>query len=114
MQQNQHILFKSKTNLGEIGIGIQVFEKISEIALNDLQVSKNIKPKQTFFGYGKSPISVTANDDNVKITVEVNIKYGVNITKTCKEIQERIESLIFQLTDIKDITVDVKVMGVEI
>lgn len=113
MAESKYLLYKGNNGLGEIGLSLQVFGLITKITTEETQDVSLDSSQHNWFGFGKGPIVCELNDDKLSIIVEVNIKYGKNVNKTTKNLQNRIAKAISDMTDIQVSTINIKVVGVD-
>lgn len=114
MAELKYVQYEENTNLGKIGLSLQVFSLIAKITTEETaDVSLNMPTTQKISNLGKSPITCELNDKNLTIQVEVRIKYGKNVNKTTRNLQNRIAKAISDMTDVKVSTVNVKIVGVD-
>jgi len=109
MAHNEYYTFHQGSVNGKILMNIHVFDEITKKTVNDmknvsLDVSKGIQIPGT-----KQVVSCSIKDNEIFINIHVCIKYGVNIAKITKEIQEKIAISIKQMTDVtvKQINIEV-------
>ena len=104
---------EKKSNIGDLNIGLQVFESI---ALNVIEKIEGVKLNGagaiTIPG-SKNAIIVTVNKNNqVAIDLEVLIDYGVNVSEAIKLIQSKISTAFFEMAGLKGVMVNVEVKGI--
>ena len=63
--------------------------------------------KSTF----KKSVSCKIEGDKITVSIDIKIRYGQNVQKTCTNVQSRIYKAILDMTDIKCDVVDVNVIG---
>jgi uncharacterized alkaline shock family protein YloU len=82
-----------------------VFTSIASIAV---QEETGIQVESGTF---KKFITCKVDDDKVRISVDIKIRYGQNVQKTCKSVQNRIFKAIEDMTEVKCDMIDVNVIG---
>lgn len=109
MAHNEYYTFDQGSVNGKIMMNVQVFDEITKRTVNEiknvsLDTSKGIQIPGT-----KAVVSCTIKDNDVFICIHIRIKYGVNVSKITKEIQEKIATSIKQMTgvDVKHIDIEV-------
>jgi len=90
---------------GIITLKKDVFTSIAFIAV---QEEKGIQLESGAF---KKSVICKIEDEKVKLSVDIKIRYGQNVQKTCKNVQNRIFKAIQDMTEVKVEVVDVNVIG---
>lgn len=104
----EYYTIKKRNNLGELNIGISVFQSIvvhviSDISGIDFEGSKK-----------KSAVEVNINDNNqVSIEIEIIIKYGENINQLVNTVQSEVINSIYQMIGFRNVLVNVNVNGIK-
>lgn len=102
-----------KNNLGNGSICTQVFESIAYGAMQKVEGAW-INLPSGFPKTGKHPVtSQLSKDDSISLTVDVVLKYGLNISKVTESIQKQIMEAIKQMTNIDKCKVDVVIKSIE-
>lgn len=113
MSESKYYMYKNSSHYGDVGLNLQVFGSITELAVQDIPGVRIDLPNRGFLAFGKGPIVSEINHDGVKIVVETYIKYGKNIHKTSNLIQEKVMTAIKEMTGVQCESVDVKVIGID-
>lgn len=113
MAESKYLEYAGNDGIGQVGLSLQVFGLITKITTEETQDVSLDLSQHNFFNFGKGPIICELNDSRLNIQVEVNIKYGKNVNKTTKNLQNRIAKAISDMTDVKVGSVNVKVVGVD-
>lgn len=113
MAHNEYYTFSQGSINGKILMSVQVFDEIIkrtvyEIDNVSLDTSKGIQIPGT-----KAVVSCSIKDNEVFISIHVRMKYGVNIAKITKEIQEKIASAIKQMTGVIVKHIDIEVDNID-
>lgn len=113
MAQNNYYTFKQNSINGNILMNAQVFDEIVKKTVKQLDgvsldASKGIQIPGT-----KALATCTIKDNVVYIRLSVSIKYGVNISKKTKEVQEAIATNIKDLTDVDVNHIDIEVESID-
>lgn len=102
---------KNASNLGELNIGVSVFQSIVEKAVNSIdgiQFEGNMIPIP-----GNGPVTVSINKNNqVSISVALLVDYGQNVTTLTTALQNKIAQSCFEMTGIKNVKVNIEVKGI--
>ncbi|WP_296877897.1 Asp23/Gls24 family envelope stress response protein [Thomasclavelia sp.] len=102
---------KNASNLGELNIGVSVFQSIVEKAVNSIdgiQFEGNMIPIP-----GNGPVTVSINKNNqVSINVALLVDYGQNVTTLTTALQNKIAQSCFEMTGIKNVKVNIEVKGI--
>jgi uncharacterized alkaline shock family protein YloU len=101
MAHNEYYTFNQGAVNGEVSMNVHVFdtivkETVSKMENVDLDASKGFSIPGT-----KAHVSCSIKDNEVFIEIHVKIKYGVKVSKTSQEIQEKICSAILEMTGVK-------------
>ena len=62
-------------------------------------------------GAFKKAVTCKIEDEKVHVSVAIKIRYGQNVQKTCKNVQNRIFKAIKDMTEVKVDNIDVNVIG---
>ncbi|MDO5440563.1 MAG: Asp23/Gls24 family envelope stress response protein [Erysipelotrichaceae bacterium] len=91
---------------GEVTLSKGVFKDI---------VSTVIKKFDVFFPIKKdnSYINVDMKDNDTEITIHIKIKQGVDVVKTCKQLQNEIYETIYQMIGIEIKKIHIDIVGFE-
>ena len=113
MAHTDYYTFSKGSVNGNILMNVQVFDVItkktvSEMKKVSLDTSKGIQIPGT-----KAVVSCSIKDNEVFISIHVRMKYGVNIAKITKEIQEKIASAIKQMTGVIVKHIDIEVDNID-
>lgn len=104
---------KVENNLGTANICTQVFEAISYGALQNLE-DVWVHLPSGFPKAGKHPVSaLLCNDQSLSLTIDVDVKYGVNISLITNTIQTKVIDSIKQMTNINKCKVNVNIKSIE-
>ncbi len=113
MSDKEYLVYEGHEGQGCVGMSLQVFGMITQLACQEVKDIIIDLPQHGIFSFGKGPIICELNNDELDITIETKIKYGKNVNKTSKNLQNKIASAIFEMTDVKVHSINVKVVGVE-
>ncbi|MBQ9987382.1 MAG: Asp23/Gls24 family envelope stress response protein [Erysipelotrichales bacterium] len=94
----------SKTGIFALTTG--VFETIAEIAISESDAA--VLGETAPF---RRSVTCKLSEDKMVISAEVKVKYGLNVTAVCEDLQQRIYSAILHMSDIKADAVEIKVIG---
>lgn len=104
---------EKKSNVGELNIGLQVFETITLHALEQVKGIKLSSGATLTMKGTKNPIIVKVNKSNqITIDIELVVDYGLNVATLSTTVQTKIVSTIFELTGLKNAKVNVNISGV--
>lgn len=100
MAHTDYYTFSKGSVNGNILMNVQVFDVITKKTVSEmknvsLDTSKGIQIPGT-----KAVVSCSIKDNDVYVNIHVRIKYGVNVSKITKEIQEKIATSIKQMTGV--------------
>jgi len=100
MAHTDYYTFEQGTINGKVLMNVQVFDVIVKNTVNEMK-NVSIDTSKGFQIPGtKAVVSCSIKDNDVYINIHVRMKYGVNISKMTKEIQEKIATSIKQMTSV--------------
>ncbi len=102
----EYILIKEKEETGMIALERGVFETISQISVDEEEAVTFLENTVL-----KKNIQCKIVENRLNVAVEVKVKYGANVNQVCEQLQERIASNIYQMTNLKCNVIDIKVNG---
>ncbi|MEG0290615.1 MAG: Asp23/Gls24 family envelope stress response protein [Erysipelotrichaceae bacterium] len=102
----EYIAVKQKNEIGVIALSKQVFQTIALIAIEE--EPNVVLGEITPFKY---PLNVKTQDDKLVITLEIKIKYNVNVNEVCARLQNKIYDSIAHMSDYIPDIIDIKVTG---
>ncbi len=113
MAHNEYYTFDQGSVNGKVSMNIRVFDEIvkktvSEMKYVSLDTSKGIPVSGT-----KTVVSCSIKDNDVYICIHVRLKYGINVSKITKEIQEKIATSIKQMTDVNVKHINIEVDNID-
>ena len=94
---------------GTIKIASDVILIIADLAISETNASDMIARKAK----GKS-LNVAYDGDDLVISVDLSVKYGVKIPQVSEEIQKKVETSVENMTGLKVKEVNVNVIGMNI
>ena len=113
MAHNEYYTYNQGTVNGSILMSVRVFDEITKKAVMEmkdvsLDTTKGIQIPGT-----KAVVSCSIKDNDIYIDIHIRLKYGVNISKKTKEIQEKIATSIKQMTDVDVRHIDIEVDNID-
>lgn len=103
----EYIALKQKHDLGLVAISKSVFETIAQIAVEEADGLTLDDPFNPF----KNSINCKIQNDQLILTVNVKVKYDVNVKEACARLQDTIHDNIAHMTDYTPDVIDVQVSG---
>lgn len=111
----------SHDGFGEVQISSEVVSSIAALAaieINGVQstigsITNELVGKLGVKNIGKG-VKSTIEGDEVTVDMNINMKYGYNILKTCRQIQEKVKQAVENMTGLEVIAVNVRIAGVAI
>lgn len=101
----EYIVIKEKTEQsGLIALSKSVFESIAVISVEEVEGCNLIDNT-------KKAVVCRIQNNRLHVSVDAKVKYGVNVNRTCEEIQTRVTQNIQLMTNLKCGSVDVKISG---
>lgn len=100
----EYIYLQESNQNGVLGLNADVFKEIIKISTK--HVEGCFLSRKDY-----ESIKVKLNKDILTVEVEIRIKHGLNINRTCEKLQNKIFLNIFQTTEIKPSDINIKVVG---
>ncbi len=105
--------------IGEVQIANEVFATIAGISAAEVEgvesmvggFTNELAGKFGVKNYSKG-VKVNIEGGDATVNIAINMKYGYNIPKTCKAVQDKIAQSIDNMTGLKVKEVDVRIAGV--
>lgn len=102
----EYIALKQKNDIGVIALSKSVFQTIAQIAVEE---EENVAlGDATPFKY---PLSCKISNDQLVISLDIKVKYSVNVNEACSRLQSRIHDSIAHMSDYTPDIIDIKVIG---
>ncbi len=102
----EYILINNDKENGMITLSKGVFDSIMQISIED---EENAFPAEGS-GLRKTSNCKIINNELI-VHVDVRLKYGANVNETCESLQQRIDSAIYQMTNLHCGQIDIHVVG---
>lgn len=97
---------KNEQNIGIIGLSIAVFEAIAKYSIEDLDDVMTML--NTNF---RKNISCKVEKNHLVLNINILVKIGRNVNEISQEVQQHVINEIRQMTNIKEITVNINIRG---
>lgn len=97
---------KKEQNIGIIGLSIAVFESIAKYSIDDLD--DVMAMLNTNF---RKNISCKVEKNHLVLNINILVKIGRNVNEISQEVQQHVINEIRQMTNIKEITVNINIKG---
>ncbi len=119
-ENKEKYTIKEEGQLGFIQIADDVVSSITGLAVTEVEgVSKltgNV-PNELVSKLGKKNLSrgikITMNENEIKVDVSIEVKFGYNIVAVSKAVQEKVKQALLNMTGLTVTTVNVKVSGIQ-
>lgn len=105
--QDYYLLHNFK-GIGHLGMSFKVFEEITRIAVKEVD-GATLSVQPSFLFPSSSAMACTIKKGELKINVSIKVKYGHTIPKVAEEVQQKIEEMIYDMTEIHPAAVHVHV-----
>lgn len=103
----EYIAVKQKHDLGLVALSKNVFETIAQIAVEEADGLALDDPFNPF----KNSIICKIQNDQLILTVNVKVKYDINVKEACANLQNAIHDNIAHMTDYTPDVIDIRVAG---
>jgi len=100
MAHNEYYTYDQGTVNGQIAMNVCVFDTIVKETVSQIENVRLDTSKGFTLSGTKAFVSCSIKDNKVYIEIHIRIKYGVNVSKTTKELQEKISLAIEELTGV--------------
>ena len=100
----------TEKNIGEVCIADEVVAVIAGLAATEVEGGDS----RLNFKNASRGVKVEVTEEHVSAELAINIKYGYNIPKVTREVQDKVVAAIENMTGLKVIEVNVSVVGVNI
>lgn len=103
----EYIAIKQRNDIGLIALSKSVFETIAQIVVEEepaLTLNDTVNPF-------KESITCKIQNDQLILSVDVKVKYDVDVKATCTSIQNKIYENIAHMSDYTPDVIDVRVVG---
>ena len=105
----EYIVSKNEEKtLGITGLSKNVFESIAALCIEEVD---DVKIAPTGKNYFSKPVSCKVVKDNIVMNLNILISSGVNINEISNIVQEKVHEAIYFMTNIKNVIVNVNVVG---
>lgn len=103
----EYIALKEKNNDGVIALSKSTFQTIAKIVIEE---DENLKLADGS-GPFKYPLNCKIQNDQLIISVDVKVKYNVNVQDSCTRVQSKIFENIEHMTGYTPDVIDIRVNG---
>ncbi len=110
-----------ESKIGTVQIADEVVAIIAGLAATEVDGVKSMAGNITNELVGKlgmknlsKGVKVTVSKGHVKVTLNLNIKYGYAIPEVCSKVQERVKSAIENMTGLEVADIDISIAGLNI
>ena len=98
---------RENVNIGEVRVADEVVAIIAGLAATELVAKLGMKNLS-------KGVKVTVEDKTVTVDLALNIRFGYEIPKVSKKVQEKVKSAIETMTGLDVVAVNIKIAGVNI
>jgi len=105
--QDYYLLHNFK-GIGHLGMSFKVFEEITRMAVKEVDGALLSVPTNFLFP-AATPMVCTIKKGELKINVNIKVKYGHTVPVVANEVQAKIEEMIYDMTEIHPAAVHVHV-----
>ena len=103
----EYIALKENNNDGIIALSKSAFQTIAKIVIEE---DENLKLAETSTPF-KYPLVCKIANDQLILTMDVKVKYSVNVNDVCSKLQGKIFENIEPLTGFQPDQIDIRVSG---
>lgn len=100
----EYIKLETENNLGDVSLSTEVLKHIAQI---EIEEDKDVRLSQE--GFFKSPIQCLIEDNKLKLSINVDVRFKTNVKEVTQRIQSRIDETISHMTsyDLDEININV-------
>ena len=109
MAHNEYYTFNQGSINGQILMNVKVFDEITKHVVEEMDNVSLDSSKGFQIPGTKTVVSCSIKDNEVYICIHVRLKYGVNVSKITREIQEKIATSIKEMTTVVVKHIDIEV-----
>ena len=110
---------ETEGSYGEVKIADEVVAIIAGLAASEVKgvasmagnVTRDLIEKLGVKSLSKG-VKVQVEDDEVKVAMNINMKYGYNVPDTCTQIQDKVKTAIETMTGLEVTEVNIKIANV--
>lgn len=113
MAHNEYYTFNQGSVNGNVSMNVRVFDEIVKKTVNEMKYVSLDTSKGIPIAGTKTVVSCSIKNNDVYINIHVRLKYGMNVSKMTKEIQEKIATSIKQMTDVDVKHIDIEVDNID-
>lgn len=121
VRQEYKTLELEKADFGVVLISSEVVTSIAGLAALEVKgvqstigsITNEIAGRFGVKNFGKGVKAVIIGDE-VVVDMNINMKYGYNILKTCNQIQEKVKQAVENMTGLRVLEVNVRIAGIAI
>lgn len=103
----QEYIAMEKKDAGLVALNTNVFSSIAKICIDD---DENVSLANINTPF-KNTIISKVEEGKLVMTLNINVKYNVNVQETCRELQHKIYENIKHMCEIDTPIIDIKVCG---
>ena len=104
---------RENVNIGEVRVADEVVAIIAGLAATEVEGVESMAGNITNELVAKL-VKVTVEDKTVTVDLALNIRFGYEIPKVSKKVQEKVKSAIETMTGLDVVAVNIKIAGVNI
>ena len=104
MAQAAYHYIENYSNVGKIGISYNAISEMLKESIKDIK----------HMGLSKAISCEVGKDKVFYVTVFVKIDYGTNINEISEQIQERMETALHNMCEIKNVKINIKLEGINV
>lgn len=103
----EYIAIKQKNNIGVNALSTSVFQTIASIVIEE---DEYVKLNETVSPF-KYALGCKIQKDQLILTLDIKVKYNVNVNEICSKLQSKIFETIEYMSDYTPDVIDVRVHG---
>lgn len=102
----EYIKLETEENLGVISLSTEVLKHIAQI---EIEEDKDVRLSQE--GFFKSPIQCSVEENKLKLTINVDVRFKANVKEVTQRIQSKIDEMISHMTTYFLDEININVVG---
>lgn len=97
---------KKDKSIGVIGLSVSVFESIAKYSIEDMN-DVSLMLSTSF----RKSVSCKVVNNQLVLTMNILVKIGKNVNDICNDIQQHVQNMIKEMTNINNVKVNINIRG---
>lgn len=106
----EYVYIQNYNKQGTMGISHQVFDRIAEIATNEVAGATVSRRKNRYSLY--KPVKCTIRNGMVTVKISLKVDANTNVKLVAKEVQENVANSLSQMTELIPFNINIEVADI--